>query len=555
MTATFDPLREARHLHHAGKLTEAVDAYRVAINVRESAAAFNDLGDALHSLGRLAESAEAFGRAIQLDPNHVQAMNNMGLCLRTLGRSDDAVVCLQQAIRLKPDLAALYSNLALALEDEGLLGDAIRCYRQALRINPHNHAVHSNLLLALNYDPKQSAASLFKEHALWGETHGRAVISPHQNNPDPDRRLRVGYVSSDFRSHPAVYFIEPILIHHDRAQFEVFGYGNVAAADGINQRLAAHCDQFICVWSESDEQLARRIRNDRIDILVDLAGHTADNRLTMFALKPAPVQATFLGYQNTTGLPAIDYRITDAIGDPPGSERDYVESLVRLGDSIVSFQPSAAAPAISPMPVLATGVFTFGSHHRLIKLNAEVIALWTRILSHVPRSRLVIFPRSLSRGSMKRITEQFRARGVDPARLTFHHRHVTGKQYLDVFAEVDLVLDAFPNGAGATAYESMWMGVPMVTLRGDRFAGRIGASLTSRVGLSDFVASDIESYFHIATGLAASPSCLTDIRASMRERMKTGGLCDAGASVDALESAYREMWRKWCQSRDFKLCG
>ena len=359
MTAIDDQLSQAVQLARKGDLQKAMAHCHAMLQAspdhigarRLTADLYNHLGHGHHANNQVSDAAGCFAAAVKAHPGHVEALNNLSLMLRHLGHADESVQAAERAIKLKPDEPVLYSNLALALEDEGRLDEAIAGYRKSLEMNPQQPLVHSNLLLLLNYDPEQTVQSLFDEHVSWGQVHHRPAKYAHLNDTDPDRPLRIGYVSPDYRSRPAVYFLEPILKLHNRSNFQVTGYGNIARPDNVVRRLASQCDRFHYVADWTDEKLAGHIYDEQTDILVDLAGHTSDNRLTMFALKPAPISVTFLGYQNTTGLPAIDYRVTDHVADPPGSDTPYTERLIRVGAEMVSFQPPA--DAVGPLAAAA----------------------------------------------------------------------------------------------------------------------------------------------------------------------------------------------------------
>ena len=544
----------ATALEAMGRLEEAACEYQQALRIEpDRSDTHNDLALIWCAMGRLDEAVASLTRAIQLNPDHVQAYSNLSLVLRDLGRSDEAVASCSRALRVKPDNAIVHNNLGLALEDEGLLDQAVESYRKAIQLDPGNAAIHSNLLLALNYSPTTGPAKLFQEHLCWARAHATiaAPPQPHTNEPDPDRRLRLAYVSPDFRSHPAVYFLEPLLANHDRLRFEIVGYGNVRNPDQVTTRLRSRCDAFVNVWPMTDQQLAQKVRDDRIDILVDLAGHTANNRLTMFAHKPAPVQIAYLGYQNTTGLEAMDYRITDDVTDPPEDDENdrspfCTERLLRLKCGFLCFNPSPDAPDVSPLPAQRNGHITFLASHRLVKVNDRVLDLWCGVLKATPTSRLILAPRSVSPASMQRITRKLIDRGLDQARFEFQHRHVTGRQYLSVFDEVDLMLDALPTSAGTTACEALWMGVPLITLQGDRYAGRMAASILTRVGFEQFIARTPEQYIDLAVRWSSRPADLGELRAGMRQRLRQSTLCDTAGFVAELEAAYHSAWCGWC---------
>jgi protein O-GlcNAc transferase len=537
-------------LESLGQPQAAATAYQQALQLDpHNANTLNNLALVWYALGQINDAANCYMQVIQLDPKHVQAHSNLGLLWRDLGRSDEAVASCRRALELAPGHPIVLNNLALAFEDEGLLAEAVATYREALLLEPGNAAIHSNLLLALNYDPRIEPRQLFDEHLGWARAHARVelVAQSYSNTAEPERPLRLGYVSPDFRSHPAVYFLEPLLVGHDRSKFQVVAYANVSAPDGVTARLQTRCDAFVNVWPMTDSQFADQVRADGIDILIDLAGHTGRNRLTLFAHKPAPVQVTYLGYQNTSGLASMDYRITDSITDPETDEAAITtEQSLHLDCGFLCFAPSANAPDLTALPALTNGYITFIASHRLIKVNDLVVDLWCRVLHALPTSRLVLAPRSLSPASMQRLSKQFAERGIDASRFEFQHRYLTGLSYLDTFAQADLMLDAFPTGAGTTACEAMWMGVPLITLRGNRYAGRMAASILTRLGLEQFIAESEQQYIDLAVQWSQRLDALAALRQTMRQRMRASPLCDAAGFVRHLEDAYRFAWRRWC---------
>jgi predicted O-linked N-acetylglucosamine transferase (SPINDLY family) len=359
----------------------------------------------------------------------------------------------------------------------------------------------------------------------------------------PDRCLRVGYVSPDLRGHPVAFFLEPILAHHDRACIEGFCYAEVAAPDAITARLKSLAHGWRSTCGLSDAQVADLVRRDRIDILVDLAGHTRRHRLGAFARRPAPVQVTYLGYPCTTGLTAIDYLLTDAIADPPGEPPWSTEEPFRLPGGFCCYTPLADAPEVSPSPALRSGVVTFGSLHKPAKLNAAVLDLWADLLLGLPSARLLLIRSNLKGGLRERIHGHFTGRGVAAERVELSDA-VEGGSHLRAYHDIDVLLDVFPWCGHTTACEALWMGVPAITLLGDRHAARMTASVLSMVGLHDLIARTPAEYLAVAARLAGDVGQLARLRAELRERMRTSRLCDGAAWTRDLDAAYREMWRR-----------
>jgi protein O-GlcNAc transferase len=388
--------------------------------------------------------------------------------------------------------------------------------------------------------------TLFQEHCYWAQCHAAGLPVPvHTNDRDPERRLRVGYVSPDFYRHAAAHFLEPILRHHDPRQVEVFCYAEVAAPDAVTARFQSYAHAWRWTFGQSDAELIRQIQADGIDILVDAAGHSAHNRLLVFAHQPAPIQITGIGYPNTTGLSSIDYRLTDALTDPPGEPVRHSEELLRLPLAFCYATPDIA-PEVTPLPALTRGYVTFGSLHNLAKLNGAVLDLWAALLEELPSARLVIFRHLLQGQVREQLFQELTRRGIRPERFDLWHALEPGRTFLDVYAGIDVALDAFPWNSHTTACEALWMGVPVVTLYGNRYAGRMAADVLTAVGLPELVAQTPRGYVSIAAELAGDLDHLAQLRGSLRQRMAASPLCDGPTFTRSVEEAYRSVWRRWC---------
>ena len=534
-------------LHALRRPREAEQGFRRALELKpDYPEAHNSLGAALHELGRPEEAEQHFRRALELRPGYVEAQNNLGEALRSQRRLTEAAQCFRDAVARKPGLAIAYNNLANVLRSLGLLEEAGQNYRRALALEPDNAATHSNLVFLLNYIPGLDAAAIFAEHRAFARRFcATAKPVPHGNIPKPGRKLRIGYVSGDLRDHPVAFFLEPVLARHDRKKFEIYCYYNFARADAATERLRSLADHWRDVIALDDAALANRVREDAIDILVDLAGHTGHSRLLAFGRKPAPVQASWLGYLNTTGLEAIDYRITDAHASPEGPlDALHTEKLVRLPDSQWCYRPPAECPEVAPPPCVASGRVTFASFTNPAKIGRTTIELWARLLERLPGSRLLVVGATLI-SIPDEYLERFTRAGIAPGRL-----QVLGAkpflEYLALHGAADIVLDTFPYSGGTTTCHALWMGVPVVTLAGETAASRGGASLLHAVGLGQLVAQTPEQYLDIAAALAADPKRLAALRAGMRRRMSASPLMDEERFTRNLEKAYRKMWRTWC---------
>jgi predicted O-linked N-acetylglucosamine transferase (SPINDLY family) len=538
-----------------GRFDEAEACYRQAARLRpDYAVAHGNLGTVLIEQGRLSEAVASCEEALRLRPDSPDTLTFLGTALRKQGRLDEAVRYYRRALELQSDRADALDGLANALKDEGQLDEAVACYRKALALKPDRAHTHSNLLFALHYSPGADTRSLLVEHRRWAQQHAEplvATIRPQRVDRDPERPLRVGYLSPDFREHPVAFAIEPVLIAHDRRRFHITCYSDVKRPDAHTHRLQALADEWRPLRGLSDAETAERIRLDRIDILVDLAGHTAHNRMLVFARKPAPVQVAYFGYPNTTGLATMDYRVTDAHADPPGlTEESYTEELIRLPEIAWCYQPSAS-PEVGPLPALSVGYVTFGSLNYLAKVTPETVALWSCILQAVRDSRLVLLASAARQGD-RRVRDDFAAHGIAGARIDFIGRKPRD-EYLQLHQAIDIGLDPFPYNGGVTTCDALWMGVPVVTLAGRRYVSRQGVSLLSNVGLSGWIAETPEAYVEIATRWARDPTGLGRVRSGLREVLRASPLCDGQQLTRHLERAYHGMWVRWCAAKPADL--
>ncbi|MBV8825586.1 MAG: tetratricopeptide repeat protein, partial [Hyphomicrobiales bacterium] len=538
--------------HKRGDNAEAVRVL-VASLEREpnNPEAHHNLGLALASLSRNEEAEQSYRRALALKPNSVDGHNNLGVLLESVGRYDEAEASYRRAIAIAPTVPHLHNNLGVLLKESGQLEESLAAHRRAVEIDPRLPAGRSNLLYTLNYHETVSPEELHAEHVAWGSSEAlRFPIagSRFANSADPARRLRIGYVSADFRHHSVAFFFAPLIAAHDRSAVEVFLYFNDARADAMTARIKAHADHWVPIHYLTDEQAAARIREDAIDVLVDLSGHTSHNRLTLFARKPAPLAVSWLGYPNTTGLPAIDFRFTDAVVDPPGeADRLHTERLVRLAPGFLCYAAPDDAGPVAPLPALAASHVTFGSFNNVAKLSPSTIALWARLLREVPDARLLLKASQFKdRGTRGRIAAAFASAGIDADRLTVLPPNAATAEHLAAYGQVDIALDPLPYNGTATTCEALWMGVPVVTLRGVRHAARVGASILTEVGLEHLIAPTPDEYIAIAAGLARDRDALSALRASLRERMRASPLCDGAGFARVVEDAYRTMWRDWC---------
>ena len=490
-----------------------------------------------------------FEDILELEPGHADALHFMGLTGHRVRDLGFAIEYFERSIEARPRDAVFHNNLGSMLVQAGRTEEAAAYFRKALEIDPSLNAAHVNLIFVMLFLENARPEDVYAEHVAWAKIHADpllALAKPHGNSRDPERRLRIGYLSADFRQHALTYFIEPALVQHDSAAFELFCYHSGRVVDEVTRRLAQHADHWHEVIDLDDERVAELIRGDGIDILVDLSGHLRDNRLLVFARKPAPVQLTYLAYPNTTGMIAMDYRITDAVCDPPGAtERYYRETLIRLPRCMWCYQPRDDMPAVSPSPAGQTGAVTFASMNGASKVTERMLSLWGRILGEVPDSRIVLT--TVPEQGRARIRDALTQAGIDEARIGMHDRLPT-KDFWALYAGIDILLDTFPMNGGTTTCEALWLGVPVVTRSGDIFQSRAGLSILGAMGLDELIAGSDDEYVRIAVELARDGARLAAWRAGLRERMRASQLTDGRDYARALEAVYRGIWRTWCSA-------
>ncbi|WP_207477511.1 O-linked N-acetylglucosamine transferase, SPINDLY family protein [Arenibaculum pallidiluteum] len=574
-------------LKATGRLDEAIATYERALAIRPAPMVLNNLSCALMEAGRAVEAVEAVTRAVAGKPDYAEGHYNLGNALRQAGRFDEAkaaylkavslkadfaapwsnlgdmlkgrnqfteaVECFVNAIRRQPGLVEAYNNLAETLKDQGRHREARQILEKGLELAPGHAVMRSNYAFCLCYMADIPPEQILREHEAWGRIVAAPLARgsrPFANRPEPQRRLRIGYVSPDFNGHSVSHFFEGVLRQHDRAAVEVFCYSNGQVVDETTERLRRLADHWRVIRKVPDETVARMIEADGIDILVDLAGHTANHRLTVFARRPAPVQATWIGYPNTTGMAAMDYRIVDAVTDPPGSANALcTEKLWRLPDTFLCYRPQPGTPEVAPLPAAVGAPFTFGSFNNLAKVTDHVIATWSEILRRVPGARLLLKAKQfLDGGTRDRVVAAFAAQGIEAGRLVLLGATASPRDHLALYGQVDLALDPFPYNGTTTTCEALWMGVPTVTLLGRTHVARVGATLNLACGLGHLVAPDLAAYVETAVAQAADTAGLAALRARLREQVAASPLCDAPRFTRNLEFAYRGMWQAWCAS-------
>jgi predicted O-linked N-acetylglucosamine transferase (SPINDLY family) len=508
------------------------------------------LAGALDRAGRQVDALAMVQRALQIDPKLAEGHCCLGELQEAGELYDEAVLSYRRALALEPGRKSVHRSLANVLARCGRVDEAILALKEEIALQPDDPSAYSRYLMQRHYSTGYDARTLGEEARQWDVRFGRALasaIQPHDNDRSPDRRLRVGYVSPSFKQHVHSFFLIPLLAHHDHRNFEIFCYSDVEQTDGMTSIYRGHADRWLDVAGMDDERLVALIREDRIDVLVDLTMHTADGRLLAFARKPAPVQIAWLAYPGTTGLSAMDYRITDPYLDPRGSDTTvYVERSIRLPETFWCYSPLVTEASTSPLPALTNGYVRFGCLNNFAKVNDAVIALWARVLEKVPASRLVL--RAPAGETRRRLLATFAQHGVRPERL-----ELVGTQgrlpYLATYRTIDVCLDTAPCSGHTTSMDAMWMGVPVVTLVGPTVVGRAGVCLAMNVGMPDLVARTEDEYVTIAVGLVTDLQRLAQLRATLRNRMESSPLMDAPRFARNLEAAYRSAWKDWCSGQ------
>ena len=536
-------------LQEDGQLEAALASFRqVALLAPDNPVTHSNIAAALNDMGQREAALESCRRAVKLGPKSTAAHVNLGTCLMEMDRLSEAVNSFETVLKLDPHHRRAYVNISDALSRLGRIDQAIVHCRKALKINPDWDELHSNLLFYLTHSQDIDAATLFAEHLKYAEHFEaplRASWPQHTNVRDPERTLRIGFVSADLYNHPVANFITPILecLTQSR-QVEIVAYANSFHDDHVSR----HLHGLFAVWRQveklSHAELAQLITSDTIDILIDLSGHTGFNRLPTFARKPAPLQVTWIGYPGTTGLQAMDYFLTDRYYSPPGVLDDqFTEKLVRL-PACVPFLPSPDAPPVNALPASENGYITFGSFNRISKLSPRVIARWSKLLRALPNTRMLLAAIPNKQAS-DRLRSWFGKEGIAPERLSFH-AYTNIHDYLALHHLVDICLDTFPYNGGTTTFHACWMGVPTLTIDGMTLPGRVGAMILSQTGLDEFIASDEDDFISMGKSLSTKINYLAALRSSMRSRMDDSAIGQPALITEGLEGALRSMWQRWC---------
>lgn len=535
-----------------GAAIDAVALFERALKVKpDFAEALANLGIAFLDMGKREAAEPYLIRALELRPDFPEAIHNLGLLRYLQQRLDDAEMLFRRSLELRPDFAEAHNNLGIVLKDKGRLDEALKEARRALEIKPDFAEAHTALIFSLDFVIEAGFAEHQAERKRWFERFGKryaAVSKRHPNEPDPERKLRIGYVSADFRRHSAVFSFGPVLRNHDRSHFEVTCYSSVPVEDDVTADLKAHVDHWRPVLGTPDEDLAGLIRRDKIDILIDLSGHSHGNRLMVFARKPAPVQVTAWGHCTGTGVPMIDYLFADPVTIPADVRAHFAETVYDLPCAI-GYEAPSYAPEVMPPPASRGRPLTFGSFNRLSKVTAMTVALWARLLTAVPGTRLLLKDRQLhGEAERNRMIAAFAAHGIAAERLELQGGS-SHPAHMAAMSEVDIGLDPFPQNGGISTLEPLWMGVPVIARLGNSVPSRIASGVLTAAGLADWVAVDDEAYIEIARRKAADIGGLVALRAEQRRRLSETAVGNPRLYTGAVEDAYRTMWRRWCVSR------
>lgn len=516
--------------------------------------ACNNLGVIYKDRDNLDKAVECYQMALSIKPNFSQSLNNLGVVYTVQGKMDAAASMIEKAIIANPSYAEAYNNLGVLYRDAGNISLAVDAYERCLNIDPDSRNAGQNRLLALNYINEGNDDKLFAAHRDWGRRFMRLYeqYTSWDNPKDPHRPLVIGYISPDYFTHSVSYFIEAPISHHDYANCKVVVYSAVVKGDAKTIRFRDKVLKRGGVWRDiygiDEKKVASMVREDKVDILVELTGHTANNKLGTMACRPAPIQVTWIGYPNTTGLPTIDYRITDSLADPPDTKQKHVEELVRLPECFLCYTPSPEAGSVSPTPALSNGFVTFGSFNNLAKITPKVLQVWARILCAVPNSRLVVKCKPFCCDSVRqRFISTLEQLGLESLRVDLLPLILLNHDHMQAYSLMDISLDTFPYAGTTTTCESLYMGVPCVTMGGSVHAHNVGVSLLSKVGLEHLIAKNEDEYVQLALQLASDVTALSNLRTSLRDLMAKSPVCDGPNFARGLESTYRDMWRRYCK--------
>lgn len=537
------------------KFDMAIVFYELALHFNPHCAeACNNLGVIYKDRDNLDKAVECYQMALSIKPNFSQSLNNLGVVYTVQGKIDAAAGMIEKAIASNPSYAEAYNNLGVLYRDAGNINLAIEAYEKCLEIDPDSRNAGQNRLLAMNYINEGSDNKLFEAHREWGRRFMRLYqqYTSWDNPKVMERPLIIGYVSPDFFTHSVSYFIEAPLLYHDYIEYQVVVYSAVVKADAKTNKFKERVLNKGGLWRDiygiDEKKVAKMVREDKVDILVELTGHTANNKLGALSCRPAPVQVTWIGYPNTSGLPSIDYRISDSFADPATTSQKQVEELVLLPECFLCYAPSSEAGPVCSTPAFSNGFITFGSFNNLAKITPKVLKVWAKILCAVPNSRLIVKCKPFCCDSIRqRFLSILEKQGVEPLRVDLLPLILLNHDHMQAYSLMDISLDTFPYAGTTTTCESLYMGVPCITLAGSVHAHNVGVSLLNNVGLAHLVAKTEDEYVGMAVKLASDVGALSDLRMSLREVMLKSSLCNGPKFTKQLETLYRRMWHRYCQ--------
>jgi protein O-GlcNAc transferase len=526
-----------------GRPAEAIDAYQLSLAAHPNhPVTLYNLGNALKEAARREEAIDSYRAALAANPNFADAAYNLAVTLRESYRPDEALRAYERVLAIQPDYPDAFNDMGEIHRDLAQVDQALACYARELELHPDHAMAENNRLFTLNYHPDYSPEKILLEHLDWNRRHIFRT-GPHPNSRDPQRRLKVGYVSPDFRRHCQSFFTIPLLSNHDHSKFEIYSYADVSRPDEITERIKGYTDTWRSTAGQNDEQITQQIRADGIDILVDLTMHMARGRPGVFARKPAPLQVAWLAYPGTTGLSAMDYRLSDPHLDPPG-EHDgwYAEKTIRLPDSFWCYGPLADIPPAQSPPASKNGYVTFGCLNNFCKVTDQTLNLWARVLQAFPQSHLILL--SPPGDHRQRVISKL---GVDESRIEFVE-FLPRNKYLETYRRIDLCLDTFPVNGHTTSLDALWMGVPIVSMTGHAAIARAGVSQNMNLGLAkELVGGSQDEFVSLAVGLARDMPKLAELRSSLRQRIEHSPLMDGGRFARNVEAAFRDIWREYCR--------
>jgi len=544
----------AESMRKQGKGKNAVEALEKMVNANPTQL------DVVFELAMLYDNmlqydkAEQYYKKIIKTVPHAITYDRLGcLCLKT-ERMSEAVSYLQKASEMLPDNINIQNDLAAALIKSGETSEGSRLLQDSIEKTPMNAKIHSTFIYHLHLQPELDQQIIFNAHKEWGQKHAPMSLAnlPHSNIPNPQRKLRIGYISPDFRKHSIAFMVEMLLKEHNRDIVELYGYGNVEQPDDITRELQKMFNCYHNIYGSGDDTVANMIRVDKIDILVDLAGHTLNHRLLVLARKPAPVQVTYYGYCDTTGMQQVDYVLTDELLNPPQSQKYYTEQLAYLPGGICIYN-SRVNIDLTPPPVTKNGYVTFGAFTNNLRFNSKLLETWSEIIKSVPDSRLLLgFTGGDDEAVQVRYLSQFENFGVSKKSIQFNGRKHY-QEYLKQYANIDITFDTFPENGGTTTCDSLWMGAPVISMFSEHQNGRVGLTILNRVGLGELAVPTMAEYVAKAVELAKNPAKLTEMRSSIRSKMANSPICDTKRLAAEVEAAYRQMWHNWCQKQGVNI--